>query len=269
MNREPLSKYQRFKVLNRDQFTCQYCGLSAPHVVLEIDHIRPLSNGGTDDFDNLVTACHTCNRGKRDMQSTINPLARDPYSEATLKRVRATRMLIENKEEYYVVREAKVQHAIKEMATALRNPRELPLHTAPTVRPWVEEYTLDNVLLAIERAGYTAHGRKGRELEVLLTVVPRILEVIEMDNTTGLAEHIAKLSEWSEVSHEASIKMLEKILDFGYVYWQDLISIATEEKPAAFWNIIHENVGWLDNGGEWEPVIFENLSDYPEWQNEE
>ena len=64
MARKPLSKAVRFEVFKRDKFTCQYCGASAPEVLLEVDHIKPVAKGGTDDMLNLVTACRACNRGK-------------------------------------------------------------------------------------------------------------------------------------------------------------------------------------------------------------
>ena len=59
-------KSKRFKILKRDNYTCQYCGRSAPKVTLEIDHQKPVSKGGTNDINNLVTSCRSCNRGKRD-----------------------------------------------------------------------------------------------------------------------------------------------------------------------------------------------------------
>jgi hypothetical protein len=61
-----MKKTLRFKVFERDEFTCQYCGKKPPKVVLEVDHIYPKSKGGTDDILNLITACLDCNRGKRD-----------------------------------------------------------------------------------------------------------------------------------------------------------------------------------------------------------
>lgn len=64
--RTPISKSKRFKVLKRDNYTCQYCGRSAPEVKLEIDHQKPVSKGGTNDINNLVTSCRSCNRGKSD-----------------------------------------------------------------------------------------------------------------------------------------------------------------------------------------------------------
>lgn len=62
--RKGLSKKLRFEVFKRDSFTCVYCGRSAPDVVLHVDHIVPVSKGGTDDLTNLVTSCADCNLGK-------------------------------------------------------------------------------------------------------------------------------------------------------------------------------------------------------------
>ena len=59
-----IGKRLRFEVFKRDSFTCQYCGLTAPKVLLEVDHITARANGGNDDILNLITACGDCNRGK-------------------------------------------------------------------------------------------------------------------------------------------------------------------------------------------------------------
>lgn len=54
----------RFRVFERDNFTCVYCGRRPPEIRLEADHKEPRSKGGPDTMENLVTACHECNRGK-------------------------------------------------------------------------------------------------------------------------------------------------------------------------------------------------------------
>lgn len=61
-----ITKMLRFEVFKRDKFTCQYCGKKAPDVVLELEHIQPVSKGGSDHITNLVAACFDCNRGKGD-----------------------------------------------------------------------------------------------------------------------------------------------------------------------------------------------------------
>jgi len=60
----PLSPRQRFRIFERDLFTCRYCGRRPPEVVLEVDHIFPRSRGGSDAEGNLCTACRDCNAGK-------------------------------------------------------------------------------------------------------------------------------------------------------------------------------------------------------------
>lgn len=62
--RKPLSKKLRFEVFKRDSFTCQYCGAKAPDVVLQCDHVNPVSKGGENDILNLITSCAACNNGK-------------------------------------------------------------------------------------------------------------------------------------------------------------------------------------------------------------
>lgn len=59
-----LSKKLRFEIFKRDGFECQYCGATPPGVLLHVDHIVPVTSGGTNDIDNLITACQPCNAGK-------------------------------------------------------------------------------------------------------------------------------------------------------------------------------------------------------------
>lgn len=56
----------RAEVLNRDNFTCQWCGAKAPDVALQVDHIIPVIRGGKTEARNLQTLCHACNIGKSD-----------------------------------------------------------------------------------------------------------------------------------------------------------------------------------------------------------
>ena len=74
--REPISKKIRFEVFKRDKFTCQYCGRMAPDVILEVDHIDPVSKGGSNDILNLITSCRDCNRGKSDKMLSDNSVVR-------------------------------------------------------------------------------------------------------------------------------------------------------------------------------------------------
>lgn len=59
-----VSKRLRHEVMRRDNHQCRYCGATAPDVKLTIDHVTPVSLGGQDVPQNLVTACVDCNAGK-------------------------------------------------------------------------------------------------------------------------------------------------------------------------------------------------------------
>ena len=64
------------EVFERDNYTCQICGISkdyldslceglGDYLLLEADHIRSVSQGGTGkDVDNLQCLCWRCNRKK-------------------------------------------------------------------------------------------------------------------------------------------------------------------------------------------------------------
>lgn len=59
----------RFEILERDEYTCRYCGRSAPSVPIEVDHVVAVAEGGTDDPENLVACCWSCNRGKEGLRA--------------------------------------------------------------------------------------------------------------------------------------------------------------------------------------------------------
>jgi len=58
------------KVLERDNYKCQKCfdkercEISGSRFKLEVHHKIPLSKGGKDELDNLITLCFKCHRNK-------------------------------------------------------------------------------------------------------------------------------------------------------------------------------------------------------------
>ena len=54
-------------IKRRDNFTCKNCSVSVvrePNLLLEVDHILPVSRGGLSTIENLQTLCWRCNRTK-------------------------------------------------------------------------------------------------------------------------------------------------------------------------------------------------------------
>jgi 5-methylcytosine-specific restriction endonuclease McrA len=59
--KKPIPESIKWKVWERDNFTCKKCG---SRQFLSVDHIFPEVKGGTLDMDNLQTLCKSCNSAK-------------------------------------------------------------------------------------------------------------------------------------------------------------------------------------------------------------
>lgn len=108
-----LSKKTRFEIFKRDGFTCQYCGEHPPSIVLEVDHIIPVSKKGTDDFDNLITSCFDCNRGKSNKELSTMP-------QSTVEK---TEQMVEKEAQYLEYKKvvAKIKRRTKKEVNEIEN----------------------------------------------------------------------------------------------------------------------------------------------------
>ncbi|QPN62024.1 HNH endonuclease [Synechococcus sp. CBW1004] len=87
-HRSPISGSIKYRVLTRARGRCECCGARAvaqqtPHQrALELDHIIPNNQGGSDAISNLQALCFRCNAGKRDtvvgQRKQPNRFPRDP-----------------------------------------------------------------------------------------------------------------------------------------------------------------------------------------------
>jgi 5-methylcytosine-specific restriction endonuclease McrA len=67
-------------VYRRDGNRCQYCGCALNYKNSSIDHVMPRSRGGSNSWDNIVSACKPCNRrkGNRTPEEAGMPLHSKP-----------------------------------------------------------------------------------------------------------------------------------------------------------------------------------------------
>lgn len=56
--------FSRRNIYFRDNWRCQYCRSNTAVRNLTFDHVTPKSKGGKTTWENVVTACHTCNQKK-------------------------------------------------------------------------------------------------------------------------------------------------------------------------------------------------------------
>ena len=75
----PRVRLTRREVFVRDRHTCQYCGRQSGDLTL--DHIVPRHRGGAHTWDNLVTACKSCNhrKGGKTLDESRLRLQRPPF----------------------------------------------------------------------------------------------------------------------------------------------------------------------------------------------
>lgn len=69
----------RRAVFQRDNYTCQYCGIRTND--LTIDHVVPRSRGGKHTWENVVSACRACNhrKGGKSLAEAHMTLLRQPF----------------------------------------------------------------------------------------------------------------------------------------------------------------------------------------------
>jgi 5-methylcytosine-specific restriction endonuclease McrA len=73
------AKLTRRRVFVRDQYTCQYCGKQTRELTL--DHVVPRHRGGEHTWDNVISACKSCNQRKagRTPREADMKLLRKPF----------------------------------------------------------------------------------------------------------------------------------------------------------------------------------------------
>lgn len=148
-NRVAISKRIRFEVFKRDGFECQYCGATPPKAVLHCDHIDPVANGGTNDMDNLVTACQDCNQGKSNILLSVVPQS----LELRMAEIREREEQIAGYQEVLSQRRSRIEqeaHAILSLFCEHHGTDGIPKRDFLTIKRFIEEIGLDGVVEAIE-----------------------------------------------------------------------------------------------------------------------
>jgi hypothetical protein len=93
-----INKRRRARIYERDGWRCAYCDQAerpGEAGLLSLDHLRPLSKGGSNRTDNLVTACKSCNSARQNRSLRSFCIAVGAYTQqdwrVILARVKAAR----------------------------------------------------------------------------------------------------------------------------------------------------------------------------------
>ena len=200
--RKGISKKLRFEVFKRDSFTCQYCGASAPDVILHVDHIKPLAEGGTDDIFNLITACSSCNLGKGKTElSDHSMLAKQKAALDDLNaRREQMKLLLQWREELAAIEEEAVDSVQDVIFSEAGNYYIISDAGRKKAKSWIKKYGLDAILDAAEVSfrqyfdpdKYGA-GKEGEDAireawEKAFTTIPRIAYWRRKDQDGGMGQ---------------------------------------------------------------------------------
>lgn len=150
MSRKAISKTTRFEVFKRDSFACQYCGKSAPEVVLHIDHINPVAGGGDNDIMNLITSCEDCNLGKgaRELDDNSVIAKQKAQLDELNERREQLEMMLSWREGLASIDEQKID-AFNEVFERVTN-CHLNEHGRAKVKRWLKHNTLEALLDALD-----------------------------------------------------------------------------------------------------------------------
>ena len=167
MKRKQITTRTRFEIFKRDSFTCQYCGQKPPLAILHVDHIVPVSAGGSYENENLLTSCSTCNLGKSDvsLDRITSPIAATIAEE----RERVNQVKLYNKHLRAINKARSLD--FKEVSDCLisaqgKNPNEFVISgkVASSVRTFLKilpkEEILESVQISDERIGFEANSYK-------------------------------------------------------------------------------------------------------------
>lgn len=149
--RKPISKTLRFEVFKRDSFKCQYCGAEAPNVLLHIDHINPVADGGTNELTNLITSCMPCNLGKRDVP--LNDQAAVNKARAQLDELQERREQLELMMQWRESLRDLDQEAVDRLAEywGVHTPGwSVNDHGKRKIKKWLQTFSVDEICTAMD-----------------------------------------------------------------------------------------------------------------------
>lgn len=150
MRRKPLSKKLRFEVFKRDSFKCQYCGESAPDVVLHIDHIQPVVSGGDNSITNLITSCLCCNlgKGKQKLSDTTAVKKQKKQLDDLNERRQQLEMMVEWQKGLLDLDNDKLTYVLNRFSD--QTSYDLTESARDSVRKLIKKYSFDLVLESLE-----------------------------------------------------------------------------------------------------------------------
>lgn len=242
----PISKQTRFEVFKRDSFKCVYCGAAAPEALLQIDHVKPLAEGGDDNILNLATACTPCNSGKGARELADNSVVERQRAqlEQLQERREQLEMLIEWRRGLAGLKDAEAQEAARRW-TEITEGYSLNDFGLDKIRRWIRRDGLSRLLDAMETSeDYLKRGAEGRfekeSVEHAFSMIPRLISVSKVTEKKPYWKDITYIRgilrrRLSWLREQDAILLLEEAVLAGYDT-EDLKAMAKEARSWTQWS---------------------------------
>ena len=253
--RKALSNKIRFEVFKRDSFTCQYCGQKAPDVILNIDHILPVKEGGTNELLNLITSCFPCNNGKRARKLDDNSVVarqRDQL-QYVQQRKEQIEFMLEWKKSLENVEEEYIQMIISYVENKI-TPYTLNDNGKTNIIGWLKTFKVEEIL--ISKIKGILHTRR------MKPTAQRIAYI------NGIGRN--QIHNWDERLCKIILNQYAKALsNYGKQEFEILDDLENEIKPftikARKWDDWKNQMNhWISNIHDWEGDVEIDIKDIDE-----
>lgn len=246
--RKTIGDKVRFEVFKRDQFKCQYCGKGAPDVVLNVDHINPVSKGGDNDILNLVTSCESCNWGKSDRlisDNTTIEMQRKMLEELDERR-KQLQMMLDWREELKGFNNEVNQSIAEYFEESVDRQVHINSMGLKAIDKWVKRFELPELLQAIDSLTPVYTKDKELDFEAMFQNIPKVANFNRKGDVEKSACYIRGIlrNRLSYIDYQKSLAWLVAALESG-IDEDELKELA---KTVTTWTKFREAMGEYLNG---------------------
>lgn len=272
VRRQTVSKKLQFEVFKRDKFTCQCCGRKAPDVILNVCHINPISMGGENSLLNLITNCVDCNNGKRDKilddKSFIEK--RRLQSELLQEQREQIALMFEWQKSLSNLEDDTVNLIVEYVENKI-SPYSLNESGKRSVRKWINDFSVNEILDAIEEAAktYLKYDKEKLQIDSVELFISKISGIIVVKNMPPIKQKIAyikgiarnRFSYWDDKKGAMIINnYVEALEEYGWTEVQITNDLETE--------VIPKTKG-ANSWSEWRDIIEDWIEDIKSWERPE
>jgi hypothetical protein len=206
-----------------------------PEVVLEIDHIHPVSQGGTSEILNLATSCVDCNSGKSDRLLSDDSVVLRQRSQLDdlEERRQQIEMMVEWQRGLQSLDDAGVRAAIDTWHRLVDSTLDFSPDGERYIRNLLNKHGLNDVITAMRAAAakYIEYDAKGCATEAswitAVDYIGRIARVSERQKSDPYAKEVAYIC---------------GILRNRLTYYCNLIQAADDVRTAYSWGVTFDQV---------------------------